>query len=152
MIDKIGHAAISGASMMHSTEANTVVQDRRFFSCVANMVLLPTPLKAFTDTMLKVKSMPRICAKNLYGWHCEHQSTDEAAAAIGVWEDWSAYPVSWPRSTGERLPAGVMPLNAAIRSDAAKRLARVRRDLEHAGEHYPRDDVRAALAFWHIAI
>ena len=26
---------------------NLVVQDHRFFSCVGNMVLLPTPLKAF---------------------------------------------------------------------------------------------------------
>lgn len=30
---------------------NDVVKDRRLFSCVANMVLLPTPLKAFTDTL-----------------------------------------------------------------------------------------------------
>lgn len=53
-------------------ESNAVVQDRRFFSCVANMVLLPMPLKAFTDTMPEVKAMLRICARNLYGWHCDH--------------------------------------------------------------------------------
>lgn len=29
--------------------SNVVVMDRRLFSCVGNMVLLPTPLKAFTD-------------------------------------------------------------------------------------------------------
>jgi hypothetical protein len=45
-----------------------------FFSCVGNMVLLPTPLKAFTDTMPEIKSMLRICARNLYGWQCDHES------------------------------------------------------------------------------
>jgi hypothetical protein len=28
---------------------NVVAQDRRFFSCMGNTVMLPTPLKAFTD-------------------------------------------------------------------------------------------------------
>ncbi|NIA71263.1 hypothetical protein HBA54_21925 [Pelagibius litoralis] len=32
-----------------------IVQDRRFYSCVGNMVLLPTPLKGFTDTVLEIK-------------------------------------------------------------------------------------------------
>lgn len=48
--------------------SNVVVMDRRFFSCVGNMVLLPTPLKAFTDALPEVKAMLRICARNLYGW------------------------------------------------------------------------------------
>ena len=54
--------------------SNVIVMDRRFFSCVGNMVLLPTPLKAFTDTMPEIKSMLRICARNLYGWQCDHES------------------------------------------------------------------------------
>jgi hypothetical protein len=41
---------------------NIIVQDPRFYSCVGNMVLLPTPLKAFTDVMPDVKSMLRACA------------------------------------------------------------------------------------------
>jgi hypothetical protein len=36
--------------------SNFVVMDRRFFSCVGNMVLLPTPLKAFTDSMPEIKA------------------------------------------------------------------------------------------------
>ena len=28
----------------------------------------------------------------------------------------------------------------------------IRRDLEHAGKYYPRDDVRAALAYWKITL
>lgn len=34
---------------------NAVAKDHRFYSCVANMVLLPTPLKTFTDSMPLVK-------------------------------------------------------------------------------------------------
>lgn len=49
-------------------KANSVVQDHRFFSCVANMILLPTPLKAFTDVMPEVKAMLRQCSGDLFGW------------------------------------------------------------------------------------
>jgi hypothetical protein len=84
-------------------EANAIVQDRRFFSCVANMVLLPTPLKAFTDTMQDVKAMLRICARHLYGWHCDHEGAVEGLAIVEGWTDWSAYPESWP--TAQRVCA-----------------------------------------------
>lgn len=43
--------------------SNVVVMDRRFFSCIGNMVLLPTPLKAFTDAMPEVKAMLRISGR-----------------------------------------------------------------------------------------
>ena len=44
-------------------KSNDVVKDRRFFSCVANMVLLPTPLKAFTDTMPEIKAASHLLAQ-----------------------------------------------------------------------------------------
>lgn len=132
--------------------ANDVVQDRRFFSCVGNMVLLPTPLKAFTDVMPQVKAMLRICAKNLYGWYCDHPSVADTIRTLENWSDWSAYPDSWPRSPGDALPLGIMPLNPLIHKMAARRIEVVRHDLEHAGPFYPRDEVRQALAYWKIAI
>lgn len=132
-------------------EANVVVQDRRFFSCVANMVLLPTPLKAFTDTVPEIKAMLRICAMALYGWHCDHESIAETVATIKQWGDWKAYPKTWPRTVDDgKTPLGVMPLTDEIRRDADRRLARIRSDLELAGPHYPRDGVRNALAYWKI--
>ncbi len=132
-------------------EANVVVQDRRFFSCVANMVLLPTPLKAFTDTVPEVKAMIRICARALYGWHCDHESLVETVAIIDRWGDWEAYPASWPRIPGDgMLPPGVVPLSRDIQKDASRRLTRIRQDLAQAGPHYPREKVRAALAYWKI--
>jgi hypothetical protein len=133
-------------------EANAVVQDHRYFSCVANMVLLPTPLKAFTDTMFEVKAMLRICARHLYGWHCDHKSLAAAIATVETWGDWDAYPKSWPRTHDAPLPPGVVKLDAGIRQSASRRLERIRHDLENAGEHYPRDRVREALAYWKIKL
>jgi hypothetical protein len=131
-------------------EANAVVQDRRFYSCVANMVLLPTPLKAFTDTMPEVKAMLRICARHLYGWHCDHESLADTIAKIDAWGDWDAYPKSWPRSGAPATPLGVVPLSLDIRRSAARRLSQIHYDLTSAGPHYPRDEVKAALAYWRI--
>ena len=132
--------------------SNVVVMDRRFFSCVGNMVLLPTPLKAFTDTMPEVKAMLRICARNLYGWQCDHDNLLATNSALDGWTDWEAYPESWPRTPHQKLPAGVVALTAAIQTSAQKRLDTIRRDLKNAGTYYPRDEVRAALAYWKIQL
>jgi hypothetical protein len=133
-------------------ESNSVVQDHRFFSCVANMVLLPTPLKAFTDTMPEVKAMLRICARYVYGWHCDHESMADAIASIEKWKDWEAYPKSWPTARNASIPLGTVKLDAGIQKSAARRLQQVRSDLESAGVHYPRAKVREALAYWKIAV
>lgn len=133
-------------------ESNAVVQDRRFYSCVANMVLLPTPLKAFTDTMPEVKAMLRICARNFYGWHCDHSSLTHSIASINAWADWGAYPASWPRDGSSSTPLGVAPISDRIRQSADRRLERIRSDLKTAGEYYPRDEVCDALHYWKIAI
>jgi hypothetical protein len=132
-------------------ESNAVVQDRRFYSCVANMVLLPTPLKAFTDTMPEVKAMLRICARHMYGWHCDHASLTDTIAIVDAWGDWEAYPKSWPRLGAPAIPPGTVPLDDGIRLSAARRLDQIRRDLRSAGPHYPREGVMAALEYWHVS-
>ena len=140
--------------------SNAIVKDHRFFSCVGNMVLLPTPLKAFTDTMPEVKAMLRICARNLYGWPrdpadlvedlVEHDNFLAMGTALDNWRDWEPYPQSWPKTPHEKLPLGVVALSPTIQASAQKRLRDIRYDLEHAGSFYPRDQVRAALAHWRI--
>ena len=40
-------------------KVNTVIKDPRYFSCVGNMMRLPTPLKAITDSMPDIKLMLR---------------------------------------------------------------------------------------------
>lgn len=128
--------------------ANFVVQDRRFFSCLANMVLLPTPLKAFTDVMPQVKLMLRLCARGLYGWHCDDERLAEVVREMEAWDAWSAYPASWPRPGHAGSVPGIVPIDSDIRRAAEDRLRRIRKDLTEAGENYPREPVRAALAYW----
>lgn len=131
-------------------ESNAIVQDRRFYSCVANMVLLPTPLKAFTDTMPEVKAMIRICARNLYAWHCDHKNLSHTIATLERWDSWDAFPESWPRVPGTSKPTGTVAFNDTIRASAFRRLDRIRKDLATAGPFYPRSEVGEALAYWKI--
>lgn len=132
-------------------KSNDVVSDHRYYSCVANMVLLPTPMKAFTDAIPEIKAMMRICARNLYGWQCDHESMKAVNEALGQWQDWDAYPSSWPRSSGEKLPMGLVKLTPEIEQQALKRRAAIFSDLEHAGPFYPREAVRSALKYWGIS-
>lgn len=129
---------------------NVIVQDPRYYSCVANMVLLPSPLKAFTDVMPEVKVMLRACATNMYGWRCDHRALSSIDLQRPVEDE--AYPASWPRNAKGPPPAGVVPLTATIERDALKRLDAIRRDLESAGPHYPRQQVQDVLKHWNISI
>jgi hypothetical protein len=61
-----------------------IVQDPCYFSCVANMVWLPTSLKGFTDTLPEIKAMLRVCAFHLYGWACQHSSVEKQADQVEV--------------------------------------------------------------------
>lgn len=132
--------------------ANTVIADNRFYSCVGNMLLLPTPLKAFTDAVPEIKTMLRVCASHLYGWSCDHPDIGHNRDTILGFADWQSYPRSWPRSSKCPRPRGVMPLNDTIRLNASKRLRQIRSDMELAGPHYPREAVRHALAYWKIVL
>ena len=131
-------------------QANVVVQDPRFFSCVANMVLLPTPLKAFTDIVPEVKTMLRICARNTYGWQCDHDKMLSVNAELDAWNEWKDYPQSWPRNDGVSTPMGTMPINPKIRKSAVRRWRRIQSDMENAGPHYPRDSIREVLKYWNF--
>lgn len=128
--------------------SNVVVQDARFYSCVANMVLLPTPLKAFTDVMPDVKWMLRACAFNTYGWRCDHEVLIDADLA--TWTADAAYPASWPKGPADAPPHGIVPMTAAIARDADRRLAAIHADLENAGPFYPREAVISALTYWRL--
>jgi hypothetical protein len=131
-------------------QANVVVQDPRFYSCVANMVLLPTPLKTFTDTVPAVKAMLRICARNTYGWQCDHEIMDSVKASLDVWDNWEGYPESWPRKIGTHTPIGTMPFNSVIQKRALNRWKKIQNDIENAGPFYPRDSVRQVLKYWDL--
>jgi hypothetical protein len=111
-------------------------------------VLLPTPLKAFTDVMPDVKAMLRACASVVYSWRCDHDDLPEMD--VEAWTSHAAYPSTWPTSVAAGAPLGMVMVTPAIAADADKRLAAIRHDLEHAGPFYPRHQVRAALTYWGI--
>jgi hypothetical protein len=131
--------------------SNAVVQDHRFFSCVANMVLLPTPLKAFTDVMPEVKMMLRVCALHLYGWSCDHEEVADIAKQVSENGSWEAYPESWPKPGTNSLPLGTVPFSTRIKEAADRRKAAIRRDLASAGPNYPREEVHKVLSYWNIS-
>ena len=116
------------------------------------MVLLPTPLKAFTDIVPEVKTMLRICARNAYGWQCDHEEMESINVALDSWDEWTDYPKSWPREPGLSIPMGTMPINPDIRESANRRWRRIQSDMENAGPHFPRDSIRETLTYWGMDI
>jgi hypothetical protein len=128
-----------------------VVQDRRYYSCVGNMILLPTPLKGFTDVVPLVKEYLRVCAFHMYGWTCEHEVYAAAAEQIKSGKIPAGYPNEWPTSKRRSFPLGTAKFDAGVRSSIAKRKARIKRELEHVGlKHYPREAVCEVLRFWKV--
>lgn len=135
-------------------QQSSVVQDPRYFSCVANMVWLPTPLKGFTDTLPEIKVMLRVCAFHLYGWACEHPSVAEQATQVRSGWIPDGYPKSWPSPDRPCvLPPGVAPFSARIEREIAKRKQKIKADLLNGDFlHYPRDDVLSVLKSWDIEL
>ena len=134
-------------------KSNLVVQDKRFYTCVSNMVLLPTPLKAFTDAMLEVKMMLRICAYHNYGWSCQHKAVKKAATRVQNWKDWEGYPESWPRPGREDAqPKGTIKFTDEIKKSADRRRTKIRKEMRSAGKHYPKKEVRKVLRYWNLTI
>jgi hypothetical protein len=133
---------------------SSVVQDPRFFSCVANMVWLPTSLKGFTDTLPEIKAMLRVCSYHLYGWACEHPSVQEQADQVRAGWIPQDYPKTWPRpDRPELLPPGTAPFTTRVVREIEKRKAKIRSNLGNAGYlHYPKAEVEAVLEFWKVQI
>jgi len=118
------------------------------------MIWLPTSLKGFTDALPEVKWVLRICAYHLYGWTCEHESVRDQSAALRNAEAPPYYPASWPcRDRPSLLPPGTSTFAPRVEREIAKRKSRWKRDLADTNlEHYPRDQVREVLDYWHVEI
>jgi hypothetical protein len=101
-------------------QSNVIVRDPCYYSCVGNMVLLPTPLKALTDSVPELKHMLRVCAYNIYGWVPVAPDAPDLADRVELVRGgavFADYPQSWPRTPGEKLPPGIMPYNAAVEAN-----------------------------------
>jgi hypothetical protein len=132
---------------------NSIVKDPRYYSCVGNMIWLPTPLKGFTDSVPEIKLMLRTCAFHVYGWVCEHEDEDTIRQATTIKNSVipSGYPLTWPRHKGEKLPPNTAPFTEVIRDRIKKRKAEITTKLQSDSHtHYPRESVRRVLEFWRI--
>jgi hypothetical protein len=133
---------------------SSVVQDPRYFSCIANMVWLPTPLKGFTDTLPEIKAMLRVCAFYLYGWVCEHPSVAEQAEQVKSGWIPAGYPERWPSKLRPSiLPPGTAPFTDRVEREIAKRKQRIKASIANSKLlHYPKDEVAKVLEFWNVKL
>lgn len=133
---------------------STIVQDHRFYTCVANMIWLPSALKAFTDTVPQIKEMLRVCSYHMYGWVCEHPSADDLAQKIVSGWLPAHYPTSWPsKAAPSLLPQGISPISDRIRAKILDRKSKIREQLNDTTLiHYPNDVVASVLDHWNIRL
>lgn len=114
------------------------VNDPRFFTCPANMVLVPSPLKTFTDTIPEVKAALRYVAKRLYSFVPDGREEPSQNAAGKFLPD------AWKTET----PKGIVKLNATIMSRLETRADELNRLQTEAGLHYPRQSVASVVRYW----
>jgi hypothetical protein len=134
-------------------KTNNVVRDPMFYSCVGNMVLLPTPLKGFTDSVPEVRSMLRTCAFYLYGWACEHPDVAPQAAQVRSGAIPVGYPDTWPGPSRNIFPPGTALFSSRVAAAIDKRKQEIRRMLDDSSlTEFPRDEVRKVLQSWKVEL
>lgn len=115
------------------------VNDPRFYTCPANMVLLPTPLKAFTDAVPEVKAALRYGARVLYGFWPESRAEPDANAA-GCY-----LPDSWRAAPG--FP-GVMAQSGLVDRTARLRASQLSALMSARPRYFPYAKAREAVLYW----
>lgn len=133
--------------------SGSIVRDPRFYSCVGNMIWLPTPLKGFTDAVPGIKTMLRTCAFHIYGWACEHPDVAEQALEVRDGKIPPGYPDEWPKAEIQKLPPGTAPFSDRVATAIQRRKEQLRRSLADSSLiNFPRDQVREVLEFWKIKL
>jgi hypothetical protein len=133
--------------------SNGVVRDPKFYSCIGNMVWLPTPLKGFTDAVPEVKRMLRTCAFYLYDWACEHPDVQEQAKEVRSGVVPEGYPTVWPAPGRRVLPPGTAPFSPRVAQAIAIRKEQLRRMLnDRRLTNFPRKQAKDVLKFWKIQL
>lgn len=133
-------------------QSESLTTDPRYYTCPANMVQLPTPLKALTDSMPAVQLAIRVCVWNTYGWSPDAEDAPQADL-VRSGQIPEGYPETWPTTPGA-MPPGVQPVTAQIRRAIAKRRRDIRRNLDQhkRGElpQFPAEQVLRVLNYWRI--
>jgi hypothetical protein len=127
---------------------NSIVQNPMYYSNVGNMVLLPSPIKAFTDCVPEIKTHLRVCAWYLYGFICDEEEVKAEANKIRNGFIPENYPEEWPRQYREKLPPGTMKNNSQIQKYISNRKMQIKKDLNNSlfeGTHYPKERILSVL-------
>ncbi|MFT5005495.1 MAG: hypothetical protein ACI8YI_001108 [Paracoccaceae bacterium] len=114
------------------------VNDPRYFTCPANMVLVPSPLKTFTDTIPEVKAALRFAASLLYDFWPENRPRprlDEAGLFL-------------PKVWRQRETISVAIIDDAIQLNLAKRVKKLTELHRHAGPNYPPEKTERVIEYW----
>ncbi len=114
------------------------VNDPRYYSSPANMVLVPTPLKAITDFVPQFKIALRLTAYRLYGFLPDARTLPDRADA----GDWM--PIEWTEPAG---PA-VVRFGKVAETAMKRRVAQISDDLKLVGTAYPAGQVRETIGYW----
>jgi hypothetical protein len=126
-----------------------ITYDAKFYSCTANLILVPSPLKALTDCVPEIQGMLRSCAYFLYGFIPDHENVSvDFKNQMRKGEVHELYPQRWPRSGDKLLPPNTAEYSDSIVQRIEKRKEQLRANLENPGEHYPTDQVRSVLKYW----
>ncbi len=134
-------------------EGGNIARNPLYYSCVANMIWLPTPLKSLTDSLPAVKAVLRTCAFYLYDWACEHESVREQADAIRAGAIPHYYPKNWPTANQKGLPPGTAQFTDEIEVAIIRQKDKIKVMLADTSlAHFPREQVRKVLAFWKITL
>jgi hypothetical protein len=136
------------------TAAGSIVRDPRYYSCLANMIWLPAPLKSFTDSLPEVKVMLRTCAFYLYDWACEHETVQAQADAIRAGSMPENYPATWPGADRKHLlPPGTAPFTREVGTRITRQKEKIKSMLaDDTLMNFPRENVRDVLRFWKIEL
>lgn len=129
--------------------AGSLTQDPRYYTRLANMVLLPTPLKALTDSLPEVQEALQVCAWNLYGFTPDPADAPKAERVRAGWVP-PNYPPAWPQNREKN--ASVPGLHRAdqrvvrsMKKRKADLLDEVRRAERKELPEYPLDRVKTIL-------
>lgn len=132
-------------------QKNVVVTDRRFYTCLANMVLLPTPLKALTDSVPEIKRVLRFRSYQIFGWCCDYTNPIVQAEAneIANMSVNAQFPAHWPVAwrAAPAVPAG--PISQVVRDWVASSKNTATRLCQAPPGNYPANEVRQVLRYWH---
>ena len=119
-------------------KGSSEVNDPRYYSCIANMVLLPTPLKAFTDAVPQVKAALRLAAFHLYGFLPE----GKGAPTVEEASDW--LPEGWQ----DGQVTGIRRLNSKIERSTQNRANKILDQIRDSAGNYPTGQVERVLNYW----